>query len=184
MSGLVSLPGPAQTGVSGRDLSGRPVRLLGRSGSRAVVLFFVATDCPISNRYLPEMKRLKQEFAGSGVGFWFVYPNVTESGAAIRAHQAAYAAGDQMLTDPKQELARLTGAKITPEAAVLVPDGTGGELRPVYVGRVDDRYVSIGNERPQATRHDLERAIAAMLAGQPVAGPGGPAVGCGIVSVK
>ncbi len=71
-------------------------------------------------------------------------------------------------------------ATITPEAAVLIPAGSA--LHTVYAGRIDDRYVDIGKERPRATRHDLEDAVKAVLAHGPVTPPGGPPVGCGIVS--
>jgi hypothetical protein len=70
-------------------------------------------------------------------------------------------------------------ATITPEAAVFLP--AGANLREVYRGRIDDRYLELGRERPAATRHDLEQAILAVLANHPVPPPGGPTVGCSIV---
>lgn len=45
-------------------------------GARAVVLFFVASDCPVSNRTFPEMKRVRESFASQGVVVRYVYPNV------------------------------------------------------------------------------------------------------------
>jgi hypothetical protein len=56
------------------DLDGRPVTLAD-PGSRAVVLFFAASDCPISNRYVPEMQRLARQVEPLGVRVWFVYSN-------------------------------------------------------------------------------------------------------------
>lgn len=171
----------AQPGMA-RDLDGRRVRLMPQADGQAVVLVFVASDCPISNRYLPQLVRLRKSLAGQGVAFWFVYPNLTESIAGIRAHQAGYGASGEVLRDDDRALARLTGAKVTPEASVLVRRGE--ELRVMYTGRIDDRYLSIGSERPQATRHELEAAIEAVLAGRPVSAPGGPPVGCGIVGTR
>jgi hypothetical protein len=81
---------------------------------------------------------------------------------------------------PSQRFVGQAEATITPEAAVLVPEGSG--WRTVYSGRIDNRYVDIGRERPRATRHDLEDAVEAVLADQPVVAAGGPPVGCGIVS--
>src|ERR1035438_1564352 len=46
---------------------------------------------------------------------------------------------------------------------------------------IDDRYFSIGQERPQPQQHDLEAAISAALADKPVPQSGGPPVGCSIV---
>ena len=164
------------------DLDGRAVRLAPAQNGDVVVLVFVASDCPISNRYLPELTRLQKTVAAEKGTFWFVYPNLTETDAAIRAHQATYGAAGDVLRDEDQALARLTGAKVTPEAAVLVRHGA--EMRVVYTGRIDDRYLSIGNERPQATRHELVKAIQAAMAGRSVPGPGGPPVGCGIVGTR
>jgi hypothetical protein len=39
------------------------------------VLVFVRTDCPISNRYAPELRRLQDRFAPRGMAFWLVYPD-------------------------------------------------------------------------------------------------------------
>jgi hypothetical protein len=50
--------------------------------------------------------------------------------------------------------------------------------RVVYRGRIDDRYVDLGLERPAATTHDLADALAAVVAGKPVPHPNTQAVGC------
>jgi hypothetical protein len=150
--------------------------------ARAVVLYFIASDCPVSNRLLPEMLRIEREFAARRVRFFFVYPNSTETEATIRAHRIAFGIEHNTLTDPLETLAKLTAANVTPEAAVLVPNGSA--LRPVYTGRIDNRYLSLGTERPAATRHDLEDALAAVLAGRPVPQPGGPPVGCAFMTLS
>ena len=74
----------------GADLAGHPVATLAPAGTHLVVLFFLASDCPVSNRYVPEMRRLQQQFGSQGVAFWYVYPNLTETNATIRAHGAAF----------------------------------------------------------------------------------------------
>jgi hypothetical protein len=86
------------------------------------------------------------------------------------------------LLDARQTLVALAHATVTPESAVFVVEG--GTLREVYHGRIDDRYLDIGQERPQAQHHDLETAITAALAGKPVPQPGGPPVGCSIVFLQ
>jgi hypothetical protein len=167
----------------GYDLQGKPVTRLGPPGAQAVVMLFLATDCPISNRYVPEIQRLQQEFAGRQVAFWIVYPNATETDSGVLHHQAAYGIGGATLVRPGAGIMALAHPAVTPESVVLVPDRAAKEgFRAVYAGRIDDRYVSIGRERPQATRHDLEAAITAVLDHRAVAPPDGPPVGCGIVS--
>ncbi len=161
---------------------GRPVPSLGGAGTKAVALFFVATDCPISNRTFPEMKRLREQFTARGIRFWYVYPNAGETSAQIQQHQAAFDAGGEALLDPSEALVRMTGAHVTPELAVLIPGGDGGIGRRVYVGRIDDRYLRIGQERPQATEHFGDRVLTEVLNGTPVEAATGLPVGCAIIS--
>ena len=155
------------------------VQHLTAPGVRVVVFYFAATDCPISNRYVPEIQRLDREYASNGVRVWWVYPNPTDDAAAISRHRLEFGITGGVFPDPPESAVSLAHATITPEAAVFVVDG--GELREVYRGRIDDRYISIGQERPRATRYDLELAISAALAGKPVPHPEGPPVGCAII---
>lgn len=149
------------------------------AGTRAIVYIFTATDCPISNRYAPEVRRLAAQFGPRGVLFRLVYPARRDAPDAIRAHMTAYAyeGVTQAVRDPDMALVKFVGATITPEAAV-VADG-----RVVYRGRIDDRYVDLGVERPAPTRRDLADAIAATLAGKPIAAATTQAVGCFIADL-
>ncbi len=166
----------------GTDLSGHPVEQIAPAGSRAVVLFFAASDCPISNRYIPEIERLDREFAPQGVRFWWVYPNPADTAAVVSEHDKQFDIHGDVVLDTAQRLTQMAHATITPEVAVLVPTGAG--LREVYRGRIDNRYIALGQERPAPTRFDLEEAIRAVLLSRPVPEPGGPTVGCSIVPVN
>ena len=166
----------------GTDLSGHPVEQLAPAGTKAVVLFFAASDCPISNRYIPEIERLAREFAPQGVAFWWVYPNPTDTAEVVRQHQQQFNFHGQIVLDSDQRITQMAHATMTPEVALFVP--ASPQLREVYLGRVDDRYIALGQERPAATKHDLEDAVHAVLAHQPVLKPGGPAVGCAIVPLN
>jgi AhpC/TSA family len=166
----------------GYNTSGQPVTRLATSGTEAVVLFFVASDCPISNRYIPEIRSLEEKFAEKHVVFWFVYPNVGETSNGVGQHEASYGSEEHIVLDPDHRLVALAHAKLTPESAILVPERSAAEaFRTVYHGRIDDRYVQFGQERPKATQHDLERAIDDVLQHRSVEQPNGPAVGCGII---
>ena len=146
---------------------------------KAIVFLFTSTDCPISNRYAPEVGRLVTRFAPKGVLFRLVYPNPADGRRAIVEHMTAFAYGAmQALRDPKHALVKFTGVTVTPEAAVYA----GGRI--VYHGRIDDRYVDLGLERPAAKVHDLADALTAVLAGQPVKHPVTQAVGCYIADFK
>lgn len=163
----------------GTDLDGHPIERIAPAGAKAVVLFFAASDCPISNRYIPEMKRLEREYARQGVHFLWVYPNPGDTAAVVRRHDEQFDVHADTVLDTEQRLTRMAHATITPQVAVFIATAEG--LREVYRGRIDDRYLELGRERPAATRHDLELAIRAVLANGSVPKPGGPAVGCSIV---
>lgn len=154
------------------DLSGHEVDPFASAQARAVVFLFIRTDCPISNRYAPEVRRLHQKFAARGVAFRLVYPDRDESVEMIRQHVKAYGYRLEVLRDPRHALVRLAGVRVTPEAAVFV----GGRM--VYRGRIDDRFVAFGKARPQPTAHDLEMALEAILDRRPVAVERTTAIGC------
>lgn len=185
MSILTSAPVGSASGPQrsyGYDLNGQPVTTLASPDTRAVVLFFTATDCPISNRYIPEVQRLESKYATQHVVLWFVYPNVGETPARVREHEVEYGAETHILLDPHHRLVDLTQVNVTPEVAVLVPQTSAQEpLRSVYHGRIDNRYIHIGLQRPRATEFDLEQAITDVLQHRPVEPPSEPAVGCGII---
>jgi hypothetical protein len=148
-------------------------------GTPAIVFLFTSTDCPISNRYAPEIRRIAKAFAPRGVVVRLVYVNPAEKASDIREHMTAfaYAGATEALRDTRLALATFVGATITPEAAVYA----GGRV--VYRGRIDDRYVDLGLERPAATTHDLADALAAVVDGRPVPHPTTQAVGCFIVDL-
>ena len=182
---LVLLATAALLGQAARpyatDPDGRPILSLGDPTTRAVVLYFVASDCPISNRTFPEMKRVRQEFSTQGVRFWFVYANTDELPATIKTHQRSYDPEGTAILDPTGTLVRLTGARVTPEVAILIPTHTATRWTPIYTGRIDDRYIRLGLERPQATQHFAERVLHEIFTGAPIEKPTGMPIGCAIV---
>jgi hypothetical protein len=141
--------------------------------TKATVFVFASVSCPISNRYAPEVRRLHDAFSSNGVTFWLVYPNPAESAADIRAHLKAFGYPVRALRDPAHDLAKITKVSVTPEAAVY-----DARRSLVYHGRIDDRYVSVGVERPAPTRRDLQDVLTSVLAGTPVSSATQPAVGC------
>jgi peroxiredoxin len=155
------------------DLENRTVNPFEDQKARAVVFFFVRTDCPISNRYAPEIERLAAKYVSEGVAFWLVYPEPSTSLKEIEQHRKDYHLSLQALRDPERALVRMAKIKVTPEAAVFLPGG-----HEVYRGRIDDRYVDIGKERPAPTTHDLDDALRSVVGGKPLASSVTRAVGC------
>jgi hypothetical protein len=166
----------------GFDLAGHPISELANPGTRVVVLLFSASNCPIANRYVPEIARLNREFSKQGVRFWWVFPNPSDTAAVVVRHNRAFSIDESTMLDTRQTLVRLAHATVTPESAVFGINRGG--LHEVYHGRIDDRYIALGQERPSPRRHELESAIAATLAGKPIDSSFGRPVGCAIVPLQ
>jgi hypothetical protein len=170
---LASAHASAQVPTRVLDLSGRAVNpLVVEPGTAATVLVFTTTDCPIANRYAPEIQRLESRF-GQQVRFVLVFPVAADSAAVIRAHLKKFAYWSEAVRDTAQELIKHTGVTISPEVAVL-----DARSQVAYRGRIDDRFLELGVERSQPTVRDLEKALEAVVAGKPVAVRETQAVGC------
>jgi hypothetical protein len=139
-----------------------------------LVLFFVTTDCPLSNGYAPEIQRLCADYRGRGVACSLVYEDSDVDASAIRKHldEYRYEAIPHTI-DRDRTLARRVNASVTPEAVVI---DASGDVR--YRGRIDNRYVDFGKTRRVVTVHDLRDALDAVIAGRAVANPEAHAVGC------
>ena len=160
------------------DLDGQPVHVFS-DNAKANVLLFVRTDCPLTNRYAPEVKRIAALFERDQVRFWMVYPDPSESADSIRKHLQTYGFPGRPLRDPDRALEQYAKASVAPEAAVF--DGAG-HLR--YRGRIDDRWIAFGKSRQEATRHDLELAISEVLEGRALSVPETKAVGCYLADLQ
>jgi thiol-disulfide isomerase/thioredoxin len=152
----------------GVRVHGQPLPTLAPASANAVVLYFVASDCPVSNRTMPEMLRVKQEFEAQGVAFRFVYPNTYETAPTVKHHLAAFGSGlsaqNDAVLDTAGRLVALTHVRVTPEAAVLVREPNGWKT--IYAGPIDNRYERLGVERPQATEHYAEHVVSEVIAGR------------------
>jgi peroxiredoxin len=161
------------------DLDGHAYRLRQALHDAITVVVFTRTDCPISNRYAPDIRELYETYHPRGVEFVLVYVDPRQQPDAIRRHLQEYEYPCSALRDLEHELAAATGATVTPEAVLFDADG---EM--VYRGRIDDRNIELGTSRSAAGKRDLADALEATLAGEPIAEPFTKAVGCPIVDLK
>lgn len=160
------------------DLAGNPADPLKMSPGKVVVLVFVRTDCPVSNRYAPTIQRLSAARAGKAA-FWLVYPSKSESAESIRKHEREFGYKLPALRDPQHILVKQSQVQITPEVAVF-----DANRRLVYHGRIDNLYEDIGRARSAATKHDLDDAIEAAINGKALPGGATPGVGCYISDLE
>lgn len=171
----VSHPTQGTNAATAFTLDGSPFDPFAAKEQDIVVLIFVGIDCPISNRYAPEVRKIHEQFTGREVSFWLVQPDADVSAKAMRKHLKEFSYPCEALRDPRHVLVRKAQATRVPECAVF---NRTGEL--VYHGRINNRYADYGRARPQATEHELRDAIEAALAGRLPAKASVPAVGCHI----
>ena len=153
------------------------VEKLFRPAGKAGVLFFISSDCPISNSYAPEIQRLCGEYGTKNIGCSLVYEDVGIDASSMQKHLSEYRyAGIPAAIDSARKIANRARATVTPEAVVI---DNQGQVR--YRGRIDNFYADLGKPRQQVTAHDLRDALDAVLAGRRVPNPETKALGCYIV---
>jgi thiol-disulfide isomerase/thioredoxin len=171
---LSSSPAAQMTAL---HLDGTPADPFLAASGKPVVLVFLRTDCPISNRYAPLIQRISSHYAAK-VAFWLVYPSKTASAEKIRQHEREYGYKLPALRDPQHALATQAQVQVTPEAAVF-----DAHHRLLYHGRIDDLYQDFGRARSAATTHELDDAIQAALSGK-TPPRNMPGVGCFIADLE
>ena len=141
---------------------------------KASVLFFITSDCPISNSYAPEIQRICSEYSPRKISCDLIYvdPDLTTAGVKKHVKEFAYSNVPAIL-DSSQKLVKAAGAKVTPEAAVIGPRG-----QVLYRGRIDNVYAALGKRRPQATELDLRKALNEIVDGKPVSTSQTQPIGC------
>lgn len=177
--GVTTLDGRAVDPFALRD---GPSGLRRETAARALVFVFVRPDCPVSNRYVPELNRLHAAYHARGIRMYVVYAGAGEGRDALRAHHAEYGLRVPALVDPDLALAGASGATVTPEAAVF-DRGPGGATL-VYRGRIDDRAERPGVWRPVAATRDLDDVLARLARGEHAAPLRTRAYGCYLRSLS
>lgn len=170
---------PSGDGFTLKDIQGQAHHPWRAGSTKAAVLIFISTDCPVANYYHPTVRRLVRRFGPKGVKFFYVHPDPDVTAAKARRHAKEYRLAAPVILDGGRALTRAVGAKVTPEAFVV---NRRGET--LYRGRIDDTYVTWGRKRRHVRSEDLADAIESVLAGKPVKVPATEPVGCFISEVK
>ena len=151
------------------DLEGKPTALSDHLGHIAVIVFWSA-ECPWSARADETLNQMKSEW-GLDVAVLTIAANANES--MDEKNEAASERNiSPLLIDVKGEVAKLFGAKITPEVFLIDREGI---LR--YQGAFDD----VNFRQPEPTRNYLWGAVEAVLANENPVPSEVPAYGCTIV---
>jgi len=141
--------------------------------ARPAVLFFVSPFCPTVRSFMPEILAIAENHAGQA-RFYLIHSDPAVTPEIALQHADLFQVKLPVLLDRGQKLAVRAGARVTPEAVLVV----GGEVR--YRGRINDLYLGPTKRQRAATTRDLRNALEAVLAGRPVPEPQPAAQGCKI----
>jgi thiol-disulfide isomerase/thioredoxin len=143
------------------DSAGKSVKLTEvLKDSKAVVIDFWSSRCPVSEKYEPVLKRLAADYGAKGVAFLGIDSNYNEPAPEVQKIRGDRSVGIPVLMDGQEgTLATYFGASHTPEAYLITKDGVLA-----YHGNLDE----IGG------------ALDAVLAGKPVPKAETRAFGCSI----
>lgn len=166
-------PGTTIKDFSLPDYNGQIHTLSDFKDSRAIVLLFIATQCPVSNAYNQRMARLYEDYREKGIAFIGINSNKQESVQEIKEHARKNGLAFLILKDHENHIADYFGATVTPEVFVLNP-----EFKILYHGRIDD-----SRRVEKVTKNDLRQVLDDILAGKPVSVQETRAFGCTIKRV-
>lgn len=155
------------------DYNGKEHSLSDYKNSKAIVIMFVATECPVSNAYNSRMEDLFKEYSPKGISILGINSNKAESVEDIKEHAEEKGLTFTILKDKNNVIADEFEASSTPEVYVL-----NGEFDILYHGRIDNSK----NEADVVTQ-DLKNALDEILAGKEVTNKTTKAFGCSIKRV-
>ena len=157
-----------------KDYNGKEYKLSDNQDSKAIVLIFVATQCPVSNAYNERMEKLYEDYKGKDVAFFGINSNKQESVEEIKDHAKEHNLNFVILKDVNNVIADKFGASFTPEVYVL-----NKKLEILYHGRIDD-----SRRESDVKTKDLRNALDEIIDGKKVEVSETKAFGCTIKRVS
>ena len=154
-----------------KDIYGNNHSLKDYGDSKAIVIIFIATQCPISNSYNTRMVDLYNKYHSKNIAMLGINSNKTESIEECKAHAEEHGFKFPVLKDEGNVIADMFEAHHTPETYVLNPK----TFEVLYHGRIDDS-MDINNVESK----DLANTLDEILAGKKVSVSETKAFGCSI----
>ena len=141
--------------------------------SKIKIYYFLATTCPISQKYTQEINRLNKVYTSKDIEMFLVFPTVKNNKKEVEAFYATYQMTMPYIMDRNFALTKQLNAKITPEVFVV---NENREI--VYHGAINNWYYALGKNRMHITEHYLEDAIKAILNKEKILKDYVAAIGC------
>jgi peroxiredoxin len=156
-----------------KDYNGKDHSLDDYKDAKAILVLFIATECPVSNAYNSRMEKLFNDYKDKGIVVLGINSNKEENVDRIREHAEENSLSFTILKDEKNVIADKFDASVTPEAYVL-----NNNFDVLYHGRIDNSR----NESEIASQ-DLRNALDEILSGKEVSKTETKAFGCTIKRV-
>jgi peroxiredoxin len=156
------------------DVNGKAHSLADYKNSKAIVVMFIATQCPISNDYNNRMAKIYESYKGKDIAFLGINSNVQEDIEEIKEHSKKNKFNFPVLKDEGNIIADKFNASVTPEIYIL-----DSNFEILYHGRIDD-----SRKGDNIRNDDLKTALAEILEGKEVSNKRTKAFGCTIKRVK
>lgn len=153
-----------------KNYDGKTFTLTDYKDTKAIVIMFIATQCPISNDYNTRMAKIADEYSQKGVVFLGINSNKKEDVDEIAEHAKENKFSFPVLKDVNNIIADKYDAQVTPEIYVV-----NGSLELLYHGRIDD-----SRKEADVKTHNLINALDEILEGKEVSVKQTKALGCTI----
>ncbi len=153
------------------DIYGNNHSLKDYSDSKAIVIIFIATQCPVSNAYNTRMVDIYNNYHEKNITILGINSNKTESIEECKAHAEEHGFKFTVLKDKGNVIADMFEAYHTPEAYVL----NSKTFEVLYHGRIDD-----SRDESNVESKDLANALDEILSGKEISVTTTKAFGCSI----
>lgn len=157
-----------------KDYNGKEYSLSDFKKSKAIVVMFIATQCPVSNAYNERMVQLYKDYSLKNIAFVGINSNKQEDVEEVKEHSQKHNFEFPVLKDWNNVIADQFEAGVTPEIYVL-----NSNFEELYHGRIDD-----SKRESDVKSQDLRTALNEILAGEPVSKTETKAFGCTIKRVN
>ncbi len=180
-AGDVPPVGSAAPEFSAPDANGKTQSLSEYKG-KYVVLEWFNPECPFVKKHYgsDNMQKLQAEYTGKGVVWLTIDSNAPGTEGNISADQAKKIMGSwktkqtALVLDPESKIAKLYGAKNTPNMVIVGPDG-----KIVYEGAIDSKATPNPADIPSSTNY-VKSALDEALGGKAVSNAQTRPYGCHI----
>ena len=173
--------GSAAPDFSAPDANGKTQSLSEYKG-KYVVLEWFNPECPFVKKHYgsDNMQKLQAEYTGKGVVWLTIDSNAPGSEGNISADQAKKIMDSwktkqtALVLDPESKIAKLYGAKNTPNMVIVGPDG-----KIVYEGAIDSKATPNPDDIASSTNY-VKVALDESMSGKPVSNANTRPYGCSV----